>query len=137
MVVLPPPGEPAEYDQNYVLFWNDVGLDLNGLDASLRGPQGGPALGSRALATLQLTRQWRTDRTGRDYSEVQGQLRVQVMHASLIPLLHPGPRRSLGRSFLKAVLAMPPQKQHRGQRGERRACPLTTPAHWLMVKAME
>ncbi|KAL8922480.1 MAG: hypothetical protein Q9208_005202 [Pyrenodesmia sp. 3 TL-2023] len=54
MVVLPPTGEPAEYNRNYILFWNDVALDLNRLDTSLGGPQGGPVLGARVLGILHI-----------------------------------------------------------------------------------
>ncbi|KAI4190526.1 MAG: hypothetical protein LQ346_004902 [Caloplaca aetnensis] len=54
MVVLPPSGEPADYNRNYILFWNDVALDLNRLDASLAGPQGGPVLGARVLGILHI-----------------------------------------------------------------------------------
>ncbi|KAL8905967.1 MAG: hypothetical protein Q9171_006465 [Xanthocarpia ochracea] len=54
MVVLPPTGEPAEYNSNIILFWNDVALDLNRLDASLAGPQGGPVLGARVLGILHI-----------------------------------------------------------------------------------
>jgi vanadium chloroperoxidase len=31
MVVLPPTEEPAEYNTNYILYWNNVALDLNRL----------------------------------------------------------------------------------------------------------
>lgn len=54
MVVLPPTEEPAEYDTNYVLFWNHVALDLIRLDASIGGPQGGPVLGARVLGILHI-----------------------------------------------------------------------------------
>ena len=52
MVVLPPVMEPAEFNQNYVLYWNQVGLELNRLTHTVGGPQTGPTLSSRALGIL-------------------------------------------------------------------------------------
>lgn len=54
MVVLPPTEEPAEFDTNYILYWNHVALELIRLDSSLTGPQGGPALGARVLGMLHI-----------------------------------------------------------------------------------
>ena len=55
MVVLPPTGEPVEYNSNYILYWNSVALDLNRLTVSLfNGPQNGPPSASRALGILHL-----------------------------------------------------------------------------------
>ncbi len=54
MVILSPTEEPVEYNSNYILFWNHVALELNRLDASLAGPQGGPALGARVLGILHI-----------------------------------------------------------------------------------
>ncbi|KAK4163735.1 phosphatidic acid phosphatase type 2/haloperoxidase [Cladorrhinum sp. PSN259] len=52
---LPKTDEPAEYNTNYILYFNNVGLDLNRLAHSLAtSPQGGPALSSRALGILHL-----------------------------------------------------------------------------------
>lgn len=61
MVVIPilPPvvGEPPEYNTNYVLFWNNVALELNRLSTSttiLNAPGGNPPWASRFLAILHL-----------------------------------------------------------------------------------
>lgn len=55
MVVLPPTGEPPEYNSNYILYWNNLALDLNRLTVSLsNGPNNGPASASRALGILHL-----------------------------------------------------------------------------------
>ena len=54
MVVLPPTEEPAELNTNYILYWNDVALELIRLDSSLAGPQGGPANGARVLGMLHI-----------------------------------------------------------------------------------
>jgi vanadium chloroperoxidase len=52
---LPSTGEPAEYNSNYILYFNNLALDLNRLSHSLlTGPQAGPALSSRALGILHL-----------------------------------------------------------------------------------
>lgn len=54
MVVLPPTEEPAEYNSNYIFYWNNVALDLNRLVSSLSGPLSGPPAGARALGILHL-----------------------------------------------------------------------------------
>ncbi|KAI9701024.1 MAG: hypothetical protein M1836_001692 [Candelina mexicana] len=54
MVVLPPVNEPAEYNQNYILYWNSVALDLNRLVTTLSGPLNGPPGASRVLGILHL-----------------------------------------------------------------------------------
>ena len=54
MVILPPTGEPAEYNSNYILFWNNVGLDLNRLSVSIGGVLTDPPGTSRGLAMLHL-----------------------------------------------------------------------------------
>lgn len=54
MFVLPPTEEPKEYNTNYILYWNNVALDLNRLVAAIRGPQNGPPSGARALGLLHL-----------------------------------------------------------------------------------
>ncbi|KAI9709204.1 MAG: hypothetical protein M1812_007727 [Candelaria pacifica] len=46
--------EPAEYNTNYILFWNHVGLELNRLTHSVGGPQRGPAVSARSLGILHL-----------------------------------------------------------------------------------
>ncbi|KAI9796455.1 MAG: hypothetical protein M1835_003981 [Candelina submexicana] len=53
-VVLPRVNEPAEYNQNYILYWNSVALDLNRLVTTLSGPLNGPPGASRVLAILHL-----------------------------------------------------------------------------------
>ena len=54
MVVLPPVNEPAEFNTNYVLYWNSVALDLNRLVTTLSGPLNGPPGASRVLGILHL-----------------------------------------------------------------------------------
>ena len=54
MVVLPPVGEPPEYNLNYILYWNHVALELNRLTHSVAGPQTGPPASARALGILHL-----------------------------------------------------------------------------------
>jgi vanadium chloroperoxidase len=56
MIVLPPTEEPAEYNSNYILYWNNVALDLNRLvtSNSINGPQNGPPSAARALGILHL-----------------------------------------------------------------------------------
>ncbi len=54
MVILPPTEEPAEYNNNYVLYWNNVGNDLNRLVNSIAGPQNEPPTAARALGILHL-----------------------------------------------------------------------------------
>jgi vanadium chloroperoxidase len=54
MVVLPPVNEPAEYNTNYILFWNSLALDLNRLTTSISGPGNSPPSSSRFLAILHL-----------------------------------------------------------------------------------
>lgn len=52
---LPKTEEPAEYNTNYILYFNNLALDLNRLSHSLASaPQGGPALASRVLGILHL-----------------------------------------------------------------------------------
>ncbi|KAF2675599.1 hypothetical protein K458DRAFT_425350 [Lentithecium fluviatile CBS 122367] len=51
---LPSVEEPAEWGKNYVLYWNQIGLDLNRLTHSVGGPQTGPPISARALGMLQL-----------------------------------------------------------------------------------
>jgi vanadium chloroperoxidase len=51
---LPPVDEPAEYNNNYVLYWNQVGLELNRLTHSVGGPHTGPPISARVLGMLQL-----------------------------------------------------------------------------------
>ncbi|KAI4120293.1 MAG: hypothetical protein LQ338_007117 [Usnochroma carphineum] len=53
--ILPPTGEPTEYNKNYILYWNNVALDLNRLTNSLfYGPNNDPPSASRALAIVHL-----------------------------------------------------------------------------------
>jgi len=54
MVILPPVDEPQEYNQNYVLNWNSVALDLNRLVVTIAGPNNGPPGAARALGILHL-----------------------------------------------------------------------------------
>ncbi|KAF2178929.1 acid phosphatase/Vanadium-dependent haloperoxidase [Zopfia rhizophila CBS 207.26] len=54
MVVLPPVDEPAEYNSNYILYWNHAGLEFNRLTHSVGGPQQGPPISARALGILHL-----------------------------------------------------------------------------------
>jgi vanadium chloroperoxidase len=42
------------FDRNYILHWNQAGLDLNRLTHSVGGPQTGPPISARALGMLQL-----------------------------------------------------------------------------------
>ncbi|KAF2188526.1 acid phosphatase/Vanadium-dependent haloperoxidase [Zopfia rhizophila CBS 207.26] len=51
---LPPIDEPAEFNTNYILYWNQAGLELNRLTHSVNGPQTGPPISARALGMLQL-----------------------------------------------------------------------------------
>ncbi|KAK1749412.1 phosphatidic acid phosphatase type 2/haloperoxidase [Echria macrotheca] len=52
---LPKTNEPAEYNTNYILYFNNLALDLNRLAHSLpSAPQGGPALSSRVFGILHL-----------------------------------------------------------------------------------
>ena len=51
---LPPVDEPKEYDKNYILYWNQAGLELNRLTHSVGGPQTGPPISARALGMLHL-----------------------------------------------------------------------------------
>lgn len=52
---LPKTGEPAEYNTNYILYFNNLALDLNRLSHSLASaPQGGPALSARVLGIVHL-----------------------------------------------------------------------------------
>jgi vanadium chloroperoxidase len=41
-----------DFKTNYILFWNNVGLDLNRLTHTVSGPQDGPPVSARALAIL-------------------------------------------------------------------------------------
>ncbi|KAL8718848.1 MAG: hypothetical protein Q9225_004075 [Loekoesia sp. 1 TL-2023] len=53
--VLPPTGEPAEYNSNYILYWNNVTLDLMRLSNSLTsGPNSDPPSAARAIAIVHL-----------------------------------------------------------------------------------
>ena len=53
---LPPVNEPAEFNSNYILYWNHAGLELNRLTHSetIHGPQSGPPISARALGILHL-----------------------------------------------------------------------------------
>jgi vanadium chloroperoxidase len=53
-IPLPQIEEPAEYNTNYILYWNHVGLDLNRLTHTVGGPQTGPPISARALGMLHL-----------------------------------------------------------------------------------
>jgi vanadium chloroperoxidase len=53
-IPLPQIDEPAEYNTNYILYWNHVGLDLNHLTHTVGGPQTGPPISARALGMLHL-----------------------------------------------------------------------------------
>src|SRR6266536_886898 len=58
-IQLPPLEEPQEYNSNYILYWNHVGLELNRLTHSLATlnqtvPQSGPPNSARALGILHL-----------------------------------------------------------------------------------
>lgn len=53
--VLPPTGEPEEYNTNYILYWNNVTLDLMRLTNSLTsGPNNDPPSSARAIAIVHL-----------------------------------------------------------------------------------
>ncbi|KAL8897640.1 MAG: hypothetical protein Q9207_007112, partial [Kuettlingeria erythrocarpa] len=53
--VLPPTGEPAEYNNNYFLYWNNVALDLNRLAVSLfSSPGNDPPSAARFLGIVHL-----------------------------------------------------------------------------------
>ncbi len=56
MVVLPPVQEPAEFNSNFVLFWNHVALEFNRLthSATISGPQTGPPISARSLGIFHL-----------------------------------------------------------------------------------
>ncbi|KAI2484977.1 Vanadium chloroperoxidase [Pyrenophora tritici-repentis] len=53
-VRLPKVEEDEVYNKNYILYWNNVGLDLNRVTHTLGGPQTGPPISARALGMLQL-----------------------------------------------------------------------------------
>lgn len=52
--MLPATLEPAEFNLNYIMYWNNVALDLNRITHSIAGPYGGPPLSARALSILHL-----------------------------------------------------------------------------------
>ncbi|KAL8864550.1 MAG: hypothetical protein Q9174_007310, partial [Haloplaca sp. 1 TL-2023] len=53
--VLPPTGEPAGFNDNYILYWNNVSLDLERLTTSLfAGPNNDPPSSARSLAIASL-----------------------------------------------------------------------------------
>jgi len=54
MLMLPPAEDPKGLNEFPVLYWNQVGLELNRITHSLGGPQGGPTMSSRALGLLHL-----------------------------------------------------------------------------------
>ena len=54
MVLLPPTEEPPEYNKNYILYWNNLALDLTRLGNTIAGPQNEPPSTARALAILHL-----------------------------------------------------------------------------------
>ncbi|KAL9099128.1 MAG: hypothetical protein Q9163_005329 [Psora crenata] len=54
MVVFPPVEEPAEFNSNYILYWNSVALHLNRLVTSISGPLNGAPAGARVLGILHL-----------------------------------------------------------------------------------
>ena len=54
MVVLPPTEEPQEYNSNYILYWNNVILDLTRLVTTIAGPQSEPPSTARAMAIFHL-----------------------------------------------------------------------------------
>lgn len=56
MVVLPPTEEPASYNDNYILYWNNLLLDLTRLvtTSTVQGPWSEPPSTARALAILHL-----------------------------------------------------------------------------------
>jgi vanadium chloroperoxidase len=51
---LPSVNEPAEYNTNYILYWNHIGLEFNRLTHSVGGRHAGPPISARALGMLQL-----------------------------------------------------------------------------------
>jgi vanadium chloroperoxidase len=51
---LPKVEEDDEYNSNYILYWNHIGLELNRLTHTVKGPQSGPPISARALGMLQL-----------------------------------------------------------------------------------
>ncbi|KAK0106246.1 hypothetical protein ONS96_003887 [Cadophora gregata f. sp. sojae] len=53
-VILPTTLEPADFNLNYVMYWNNVALDLNRITHSIAGPYTGPPLSARALSILHL-----------------------------------------------------------------------------------
>lgn len=53
-IPLPPIEEPVEFGKNYMLYWNQVALDLNRLTHTVNGPLTGPPLSARSLGMLQL-----------------------------------------------------------------------------------
>nr|1IDQ_A Chain A, VANADIUM CHLOROPEROXIDASE [Curvularia inaequalis]1VNC_A Chain A, Vanadium-containing Chloroperoxidase [Curvularia inaequalis]1VNI_A Chain A, Vanadium Chloroperoxidase [Curvularia inaequalis]1VNS_A Chain A, Vanadium Chloroperoxidase [Curvularia inaequalis] len=53
-IPLPKIDEPEEYNTNYILFWNHVGLELNRVTHTVGGPLTGPPLSARALGMLHL-----------------------------------------------------------------------------------
>nr|CAA72344.1 vanadium chloroperoxidase [Alternaria didymospora]CAA72622.1 vanadium chloroperoxidase [Alternaria didymospora] len=53
-VELPVVEEDAEYNWNYILFWNNVGLELNRVTHTFGALKAGPPLSPRALGMLQL-----------------------------------------------------------------------------------
>ncbi|EMD69654.1 hypothetical protein GGP41_001205 [Bipolaris sorokiniana] len=53
-IPLPRIDEPEEYNTNYVLYWNHVGLELNRVTHTVGGPQTGPPISARALGMLHL-----------------------------------------------------------------------------------
>ncbi|KAL9008954.1 MAG: hypothetical protein Q9173_005975 [Seirophora scorigena] len=53
--VLPPTGEPAEFNRNYILYWNNVALDVSRLVTSIPfAPNSDPPSTARALAIVHL-----------------------------------------------------------------------------------
>ncbi|ORY11210.1 phosphatidic acid phosphatase type 2/haloperoxidase [Clohesyomyces aquaticus] len=54
MIPLPPVEEPEDLKNNYILYWNAAGLDLNRLTHTVDGPNTGPPISARALGMLQL-----------------------------------------------------------------------------------
>ena len=53
-IPLPKIDEPEEYNTNYILFWNHIGLELNRLTHTVGGPLTRPPLSARALGLLHL-----------------------------------------------------------------------------------
>lgn len=54
MVVLPPVNEPAEFNSNYIFWWNNLALELSRLSVTIQGPLTTPPAASRALGILHL-----------------------------------------------------------------------------------